>query len=395
MPKELRTVDICSFCGVEHTEDNPVISASNANVCRSCAETALTLMQFDNIEDDVSTDKVHTPLELKTVLDDYIIGQDDAKKVLSVGIYNHLKRINNPELNLEKTSILFVGPTGSGKTFLAQTLAKHLNLPLAIADATSLTAAGYVGEDVENVVTKLYNAADGDVEKTEKGIIFIDEIDKIAKLGEGRSITRDVSGEAVQQALLKIIEGSKINIPTKGGRKHPSGEDQIEIDTSNILFICGGSFPNLRDTSKVKISALGSKPTTEVQKDRIDAEDVVKYGIIPELMGRLHLISELEELTEEAMVRILTEPKDSVIEQYKKLFSTDDVKLHFTKKALSAIAHKAMERKTGARALRSIVEELMIDIMFKLPELSDKKVTIDYKDDFITRITKTYKAKAA
>lgn len=382
-------IKICSFCGSENNKENPVISTEKESICKSCAETALLLMS-NNIEitgvSEISKENDITPNSLKSILDEFVIGQSDAKKVLSVAIYNHLKRINNLDKKIDKTNVLFVGPTGSGKTYLAQTIAKHLDIPLAIADATSLTAAGYVGEDVENVITKLYNAADGDIEKVEKGIIFIDEIDKIAKLSEGRSITRDVSGESVQQALLKIIEGSKVLIPTKGGRKHPNGEDQVEIDTSNILFICGGSFPDLRSSNKIELNALGSKKLSATEKEKIDAEDIIKFGIIPELMGRLHLISELEDISEEAMVKILTEPKDSVIKQYKTLLSLDEVELSFTKEALSEIAKKAIDRKTGARALRSVVENIMMDIMFKIPEFRGKSVNIGFKDKFIENI---------
>jgi ATP-dependent Clp protease ATP-binding subunit ClpX len=380
MPK-----NTCSFCGETHTESNPVINSAEESICKSCAETALTLMKFDKIEvpEAANFGNNKTPGDLKKILDDYVIGQEDAKKVLSVAVYNHLKRINNLEKKIDKTNVLFVGPTGSGKTYLAQTIAKHLDIPLAIADATSLTAAGYVGEDVENVVTKLYNAADQDIDKTEVGIIFIDEIDKIAKMGEGRSITRDVGGETVQQALLKIIEGQKVLIPTKGGRKHPSGQDQVEVDTSNILFICGGAFPDLRDTKKITVNALGSVQEEKVKqnKNRVDAEDMIKFGIIPELIGRLHLISELEEISEEAMIEILTEPKDSVIKQYQRLFEIDNVELEFTKEALSQISKEAMERKTGARALRSVVENIMIDIMFDISNFRNKSVIIDYKNN--------------
>lgn len=383
--------NICSFCGEAHTEENPVIHSAEESICKACAETALTLMKFKTVEMPAAQTygNEYTPSDLKKILDDYVIGQEDAKKVLSVAVYNHIKRINNPDKKIDKTNVLFVGPTGSGKTYLAQTIAKHLDIPLAIADATSLTAAGYVGEDVENVITKLYNAADGDIDKVERGIIFIDEIDKISKMGEGRSTTRDVGGESVQQALLKIIEGSKVLIPTKGGRKHPSGQDQVEVDTSNILFIVGGAFADLRDNKKIKVAALGSaqEAKKKTEKEKIDAEDIIKFGIIPELMGRLHLISELNEISEDAMVKILTEPKDSVIKQYERLFEIDDVQLKFTDVALHQIAKEAMKRKTGARALRSVVENIMIDVMFNLPSYRDQIVTIDFKgDNFVENI---------
>lgn len=384
----------CTFCNCKDSVENQIIESKNGAICKSCAETTLYLMMLSPGLDMVKGYKPKeeikkTPKDFKSILDDYVIGQDDAKKVLSVAVYNHIKRIENLDKKIDKSNVLYVGPTGVGKTHLVQTLAKYLDIPLAIADATSLTAAGYVGEDVENVVTKLFNAADQDIEKTENGIIFIDEIDKIAKMGEGRSVSRDVSGEAVQQALLKIIEGSKINIPVKGGRKHPSGKDQVEIDTSNILFICGGSFPGLKEKSgKISIKGLGQGVQEEESATRVEASDLIKFGIIPELMGRLHLISELHEISEEGMIEILTKPKDSVIKQYVELFKLDDVDLKFSKSSLKEIAKIAMKRKTGARALRSVVENIMIDIMFDIADYRGKIVNVVHdKNGFSQKIT--------
>ena len=332
--------------------------------------------------------KIKTPAELKKILDEYVIGQERAKKVLSVAVYNHYKRIFrhheiDDDTELNKSNVLLIGPTGSGKTLLAQTISKYLDVPLAIADATSLTEAGYVGDDVENVVTRLVQAADGDIKKAERGIIFIDEVDKVARMSENRSITRDVSGEGVQQALLKIVEGSVVNVPPKGGRKHP-GQDALQVDTTNILFICGGAFDGLEDIIKKKeganILGFNQDKKTKNKQDKIiskvETDDLVKYGLIPELIGRLHMIATLNEITEDDMVHILTEPKNALIKQYIKLFEMDEVKLEFEKDALKELAKLAIARKTGARGLRSILEDIMLDIMFDLPKYRNKTVTI-------------------
>ena len=384
-PKNIR----CSFCGQPQDSVRKIIAGPGVYICDECVNLCNGIIENELMNDideeyiEEENEKIISPKEIKSILDDYVIGQEEAKKVLAVAVYNHYKRIYNEDVmkdkddvEIQKSNILLLGPTGCGKTLLASTLAKILQVPFAIADATTLTEAGYVGEDVENILLKLIQAADGDISKAERGIVYIDEIDKITRKSENPSITRDVSGEGVQQALLKIIEGTVASVPPQGGRKHPH-QEMLQIDTSNILFICGGAFEGLeniiKDRTGKKSIGFGSKIESEkeVSKYKVFEEllpqDLLKFGLIPEFIGRLPVVATLKELDKEALGRILVEPKNSLVKQYKKLFEIDNVELVFEDEAISAIVDKAIERKTGARGLRSIIEEKMTDIMFEIP----------------------------
>jgi ATP-dependent Clp protease ATP-binding subunit ClpX len=382
----------CSFCGKSQDQVRRLVAGPNVYICDECIELCNEIL-VEEVGSDLDFNDLPLPKEIKDTLDEYVIGQENAKKTLAVAVYNHYKRIKTTadikDIELQKSNILLIGPTGSGKTLLASTLAKTLNVPFAIADATTLTEAGYVGEDVENILLKLIQAADYDIEKAEKGIIYIDELDKISRRSENTSITRDVSGEGVQQALLKMIEGTEASVPPQGGRKHPH-QEFLKIDTTNILFICGGAFDGLDKiiANRIGKKAMGFGAEIRSNKDygigelfeKVETHDLLKFGLIPEIIGRIPVVSSLTELDEDALKRILTEPKDALVKQYHKLLEIDGVDLEFTEDAIHEVARLAVKKETGARGLKGILEKIMLDIMYEIPSLDDVKKCIVTKE---------------